>query len=193
MRYDNLTAAVVRVCKGRDRDEAERFMALRSHYGFDSFFCRPGLDGAHEKGGVEGEIGRFRRRHLTPVPNVASIAALNEFIAAADLLDDGRVITGRTSTVGAAFAAEQPVLQPLPAEAFDPVVVLSARVDSRARVSVRQSFYSVPARLTGRRVTVRLIGGDGRGPRTAPRSWPFMSGHPAATSRSSCWTTTSRC
>lgn len=40
--------------------------ALRSHYGFDSFFCRPGIDGAHEKGGVEGEIGRFRRRHLVP-------------------------------------------------------------------------------------------------------------------------------
>src|SRR6266545_1177588 len=42
--------------------------ALRSHYGFDSFFCRPGKDGAHEKGGVESEIGRFRRHHLVPVP-----------------------------------------------------------------------------------------------------------------------------
>ena len=82
------------------------------------------------------------------VPNVASAGA-NELIAAADLVDDGRVITGRTSTVGAAFTAEQPRLQALPAEAFDPAVVLSKRVDSRARVSVRQSFYSVPARLAG--------------------------------------------
>ena len=49
-------------------------------YGFDSFFCRPGIEGAHEKGGVEGEIGRFRRRHLVPVPKVASLAALNELI-----------------------------------------------------------------------------------------------------------------
>ena len=38
----------------------------------------PGKDGAHEKGGVEGEIGRFRRRHLVPVPNVASLAELND-------------------------------------------------------------------------------------------------------------------
>ena len=60
--------------------ESERFTALRSHYGFDSFFCRPGIDGAHEKGGVEGEIGRFRRRHLVPVPKVASLAELNELI-----------------------------------------------------------------------------------------------------------------
>lgn len=68
IRYDNLKPAVVRVLKGRDRTESERFTALRSHYGFDSFFCRPGIEGAHEKGGVEGEIGRFRRRHLVPVP-----------------------------------------------------------------------------------------------------------------------------
>jgi hypothetical protein len=47
------------------------------------------------KGGVEGEIGRFRRRHLVPVPSVPSLAALNQLIAAADILDDGRVITGR--------------------------------------------------------------------------------------------------
>ncbi|MGI9005114.1 MAG: IS21 family transposase, partial [Streptosporangiaceae bacterium] len=64
VRYDNLRAAVVRVLRGRDRSEAERFIALRSHYGFDSFFCVPGKAGAHEKGGVEGEIGRFRRSHL---------------------------------------------------------------------------------------------------------------------------------
>ena len=98
IRYDNLKPAVVRVLKGRDRTESERFTALRSHYGFDSFFCRPGIDGAHEKGGVEGEIGRFRRRHLVPVPTVASLAELNELIAAADLLDDDRVITGRPIT-----------------------------------------------------------------------------------------------
>ena len=106
IRYDNLKPAVIRVLKGRDRTESERFTALRSHYGFDSFFCRPGIDGAHEKGGVEGEIGRFRRRHLVPVPTVASLAELNELIAAADLLDDDRVITGRPITIGAAFALE---------------------------------------------------------------------------------------
>ena len=48
VRYDNLKPAVVRVLKGRDRTESERFTALRSQYGFDSFFCRPGLEGAHE-------------------------------------------------------------------------------------------------------------------------------------------------
>ncbi len=33
IRYDNLKPAVVRVLRGRDRTESERFIALRSHYG----------------------------------------------------------------------------------------------------------------------------------------------------------------
>ena len=156
IRYDNLKPAVIRVLKGRDRTESERFTALRSHYGFDSFFCRPGIEGAHEKGGVEGEIGRFRRRHLVPVPKVASLAELNEVIGSADLLDDDRVITGRPITIGAAFAIEATELMGLPAEAFDCARLLHARVDNRARVSVRQCFYSVPARYAGRRLPVRL-------------------------------------
>jgi transposase len=156
VRYDNLGPAVVRVLRGRDRAGSERFVALRSHYGFDSFFCIPGRQGAHEKGGVEGEIGRFRRRHLVPVPAVGSLAALNQLIAAADILDDGRVITGRPVTIAAAFAEEQLAMLPLPEEPFDPARLLQARVDARARVCVRQNYYSVPARYAGRRLPVRL-------------------------------------
>jgi hypothetical protein len=36
-RYDNLKPAVIKVLKGRNRTESDRFIALRSHYGFDSF------------------------------------------------------------------------------------------------------------------------------------------------------------
>ena len=105
---------------------------------------------------MEGEIGRFRRRHLVPVPSVASLHALNQLIAAGDVIDDGRVITGRPVTIAAAFAAEQPALLPLPAEPFDPARLLEARVDGRARICVRQNHYSVPARYAGRRLAVRL-------------------------------------
>lgn len=156
IRYDNLTPAVVRVLLGRERDENPRFIGLRSHYGFDSFFCQPGIGGAHEKGGVEGEVGRFRRRHLVPVPEFGSLAELNVFMAAADAGDDARKITGRIETVGAAAARELPELRGLPDDAFDATQTLSCRVDARARVCVRQSYYSVPARYAGRRVQVRL-------------------------------------
>jgi transposase len=69
IRLDNLTPAVIRVMLGRERLENQRFVGLRSHFGVDVFYCIPGVEGAHEKGGVEGEIGRFRRRYLTPVPS----------------------------------------------------------------------------------------------------------------------------
>jgi transposase len=156
IRYDNLKPAVLRVTLGRERFEHPRFIALRSHYGYDSFYCLPGRDGAHEKGGVEGEIGRFRRRHLTPVPHVASLAALNEALAAADARDDARRIGARAETVGAGAARELPLLRPLPAEEFDVAATLSCRVDAKARICVRQSYYSVPARHVGRRLEVRL-------------------------------------
>ena len=87
---------------------------------------------------------------------MASLAVLNELITAADLTDDTRVITGRSVRVGAAFAAEAPTLLALPAEPFDPARQLEARVDNRARILVRQCFYSVPARFAGRRLHVRL-------------------------------------
>jgi transposase len=156
IRYDNLKPAVARVLKGRNREENERFVALRSHYGFDSFFCIPGVDGAHEKGGVEGEIGRFRRRHLVPVPVALDLAGINEACRAADALDDARHIGARAATVGADFAAEAPHLLALPHEAFDAARLLEVRVDSKARVCVRQCHYSVPARLAGRRLVARL-------------------------------------
>ncbi|MFH1330928.1 MAG: IS21 family transposase [Actinomycetota bacterium] len=162
VRYDNLRAAVVRVLLGRERWENEKFVALRSHWGFDSFYCQAGPEGAHEKGGVEGEIGRFRRRWLVPVPRVGSLADLNRLAAAADIADDARVISGRPPvdgrrlTVGEHFASEQSYLQALADWPFDVAVGLECRVDHKARVCVRQAYYSVPARLTGRKVAVRF-------------------------------------
>jgi transposase len=70
IRYDNLRPAVNQVCFGRNRVESQRWVAFRSHYGFDAFYCIPGIGGAHEKGGVEHEGGRFRRNHLVPVPSL---------------------------------------------------------------------------------------------------------------------------
>lgn len=156
IRYDNVKAAVVKVLLGRERLENERFVALRSHYGFDSFFCLPGEKGAHEKGGVEGEVGRFRRRHLVPVPKVASLAELNQALANGDVTDDARHIARRVEPVGAAAAAEVGSMRALPTEAFDTTTILEAKVDTKARVALRQSFYSVPVRLARRRVRVRL-------------------------------------
>jgi transposase len=156
IRYDNLTPAVIRVLLGRERWENPRFVALRSHYGYDPFFCIPGIDGAHEKGGVEGEIGRFRRRHLTPVPEVASLAALNEAMADADATDDARRIASRTETVGSAFDREAEWLNPLPHNEFD----VSGRCPAGSTPR--------PGSVCGSRTT------------RCPRTWPVAGSRPAS-------------
>lgn len=156
IRYDNLKTAVEKVLKGRGRVESDRFVGLRSHYGFDSFFCMPGIEGAHEKGGVEGEIGRFRRRHLVPIPRVESMAELNAILLAGAMKDDERLIDRRFITVGEHFALEQPQLRPLPFQPFDYAKVEKFRVDRKSRLHVRGAWYSVPARYTGRRLEVRI-------------------------------------
>ena len=105
---------------------------------------------------MEGEVGRFRRRHLVPVPRVDSIAELNDLLAVAMATDDHRFIAQRRVTVGEHFALEADTLLALPAERFDPSVLTSARVDRKSRVSVRGTFYSVPASHVARRVDVRV-------------------------------------
>lgn len=156
IRYDNLKAAVSRVLFGRNRIESQRWVTFRSFYGFDAFYCRPGIEGAHEKGGVEGEGGRFRRNHLVPMPKVDSIARLNELLERYDRADDHRRIEHRANTVADDFALEAPLLTALPAEPFETGITLTPRVDRSARVTVRQTRYSVPAKLIGRRVRVLL-------------------------------------
>lgn len=156
IRYDNLRSAVSRVLFGRNRTESERWVLFRSHHEFDAFYCIPGKDGAHEKGGVEGEVGRFRRNHLVPVPEVDSLAELNTRLECADLADEARRIDGRVRTVGEDFVLDAAALGPLPSEVFEPGLWLSPRVDRYARVTVRQCHYSVPVGLIGRTVRVSL-------------------------------------
>jgi transposase len=156
IRYDNLKPAVSRVLFGRTRVESDRWVAFRSHYGFDAFYCRPGHEGSHEKGGVEGEGGRFRRNHCVPMPVVDSIEELNALFEAWDDADDARRIGNRTNSVGADWALERALLRPLPDEPFDTALTLTPRVDRYAQVMVRCNQYSVPARFIGHRLRVKL-------------------------------------
>ncbi|MET8170169.1 hypothetical protein ABZT34_39050 [Streptomyces sp. NPDC005329] len=130
VRYDNLRAAVAQVLGfSRHRVEAERWTAFRSHYGLKALYCQPGIRGAHEKGGVEGQIGWFRRNHLVPVPEVATLAELNTMIDRWDQEDDARLIRSRPRTIGEYFTAEQPLLAPLPQEPFETGRLFTLRVD----------------------------------------------------------------
>ncbi|GGV96774.1 hypothetical protein GCM10015535_66850 [Streptomyces gelaticus] len=142
--------------QSRGRVEADRWIAFRSHFGIESFYCRPGIEGAHEKGGVEGMIGYFRRNHFVPVPEVSSLAELNEMVEQWDQQDDARRIGARPKTVAEYYALEQPLLIPLPEEPFETGRLFTPRIDRYGQISVRTNRYSVPIRLIGKRVRVVL-------------------------------------
>lgn len=158
IRYDNLTSAVTKVVygAGRQRVENERWALFKSHFGFDAFYCEPGIAGAHEKGGIEGEVGRFRRNFLTPVPAVKTLTELNDKLRICDEEEDARRVSQRLRTIGQDFAVERPLLSPLSTETFDPGLVLTPRVDRSSLVTVRSMKYSVPARFINRKVRVSL-------------------------------------
>jgi transposase len=142
LRYDNLGSAVKKILRGHRREETARFVAFRSHWGFESSFCTPGE--GHEKGGVEGEVGFFRRNHLVPVPSARNLDELNAMLLASCREDEARTIDGRQLTVGEALVLECDHLLPMASEGFDLVEVSFARVDGLRRVRIRTNAYSAP-------------------------------------------------
>ncbi len=154
VRYDNLSAAVQRVLRGHRREETERFVAFRSHWQFEAEFCTPAE--AHEKGGVENEVGTFRRNHWVPIPQAEDLAALNAQVLAACRADESRMLAGRTQSIGAALLIERSHLLPLAAEDVDLTETSFPTVNHLGCVKVRTNAYSVPLAV-GTTVQVRLL------------------------------------
>jgi len=156
IRYDNLTSAVKKVLHGRKRLETEQFTLLKSHYLFETIFCMPGKEGAHEKGGVEGGVGRFRRNHLTPVLKVSSILELNTILLQACAKDDKRRIIGKAKPIEILWQEEIALLLPLAKKAFCCEEVLNVRVNNKGLVSIKSNLYSLPINLVGHMIEARL-------------------------------------
>jgi len=149
--YDNMKSVVKKILRGYQRVETDRIIAFRSHWGYLSEYCNPAS--GNEKGGVEGELGWFRRNWLVPVPEASDLAALNQQILAACLENRSRTIIGRSMTIGQADEQERAYLSPLAEEEF-PIheTLYPLIVDSKGRVRVKTNWYSSPL-WPGLRVT----------------------------------------
>jgi len=154
LRYDNLKSAVKKILRGHQREESERFIAFRSHWGFETEFCNPAR--GNEKGGVEGEVGYFRRNHLVPVPRVESLEELNQLLLDGCRADEQRRIAGQAQTVGEAMRIEREHLLPLPAEGFELGETSFPVVDGKGCVKARTNCYSTPLK-PGTRTQVKLL------------------------------------
>ena len=153
LRYDNLKSAVKKILRGFRREETARFIAFRSHWRFQSEFCTPAEP--HEKGGIEGEAGYFRRNHWVPIPKAQDLAELNAQLLAACREDERRLIVGHKQPVGALVIEERAHLLPLAGQGFELADISFPRVDGLGCVRVRTNLYSAPA-PPGKTVEVRL-------------------------------------
>jgi transposase len=142
LRYDNLKSAVRKILRGQRREETVRFIAFRSHWRFQASFCTPGE--GHEKGGVEGEGGYFRRNHLVPVPKTKDLEEINDILRAGCLNEERRIIAGRPQPVGEAMMIEREHLLACANEGFDLADISFPIVDPSSCVRVKTNAYSVP-------------------------------------------------
>lgn len=150
--YDNLKTAVFRILAGHNREEQGAFVALRSHYLFETRYCTPGQ--GHEKGGVESDVGFAQRNFMAPMPRVGSYAELNTALSAACLRDRGRRVRGGLETVAEKLTAEKPHMLELPQTDYLACRQHLARVNPYGLVPLDTNRYSVPGHV-GEVVRVR--------------------------------------
>lgn len=152
--YDNLTTAVQKVIKGRNRIEQESYQKFKAYHNFQSRFCTPGE--GHEKGGVEGLVGFARRNYMVPVPGAPNLEALNQQILEECLSYGTHKIDGRSETVNELFEAEKGTLLENPGSPFSNIQVYDGKADKYATVIVDKNRYSVPTRYAGLKMRVLL-------------------------------------
>src|SRR6202453_4523187 len=76
--WDNPRTVATLIKIGRDRQLNPRYAALASHYVFDPRFCMPAR--GNEKPDAESTVKAVQKRFATPVPEVAGLNELNEFL-----------------------------------------------------------------------------------------------------------------
>lgn len=145
--YDNLTTAVHKILRGRNRQEQDSFVRFRAYHSFEARFCNPAQ--GHEKGGVEGIVGYARRNYLVPVPKAESLEALNQELLTRCVEYGEHQIHGRTQPVNELFEQERPHLLRVPEPRFRNVESVSCKVDKYATVRVDHNRYSVPTEYVG--------------------------------------------
>lgn len=114
--FDNLTPAVRKVLRGRERTVQEEFANFVAFYGFTAQFCQPAC--GNEKGGVENNVKFVRSELFTPMPRDRDRSTLQEDADAFMDREERRTMRGRDRNIGELWALEQPNLLPLPATAF---------------------------------------------------------------------------
>jgi hypothetical protein len=150
-RTDHLSAAVRQLRKEEQEDWTLRYQALMAHYGMQPTWNNVGV--AHENGDVEQSHRRFKEA----VDQALRVRGSRDFATRAAyerFLHD--LIHKRNQTRTPRFSAEKAALRPLPITPLSPCKELRITVSRFSTISVGGNVYSVPSRLIGTSILVRL-------------------------------------
>ena len=150
-RTDHLTAAVRQLRKEDKEDWTVRYQALMRHYGMEPTWNNTGV--AHENGDVEQSHHRFKEA----VDQALRARGSREFSSRAAyerFLQD--LVCKRNQTRDARFTAEKERLRPLPAAPLVPCREVRVTVSRFSTIHLDSNVYSVPSRLIGTSVMIRV-------------------------------------
>jgi len=150
---DNMTAATHDLRKGKGRALTKRFSEVCEHLGFEKV-RRINVRKAHENGAVEVRHGRTKKqlRQALILRGSADFGSLEEY----ERFVEETLDRAHNRHIEARLEEERPHLRALPKR---PVPIYSSekpKVACWSTVRIRNRIYSVPARLIGYRVEVRL-------------------------------------
>lgn len=150
-RTDHLSAAVRPLDADGRAQATARYQALMAHYGLEPTTTTAGE--AHESGDVEQAHYRFKQA----VDQALRVRGSRDFrtrAAYAHFLQD--LVRRRNLTRQRRFAAERQALRPLPATPLAPCREVRVSVSRFSTIQVLRNTYSLPARLIGLSVLVRV-------------------------------------
>ena len=150
-RSDSLSAAFRNLARPDADDLTRRFEALVAHFGMQPTRNNRGV--AHENGAIESRHGHFKKR--------IAQALLLRGTSGFDDLDAYRAFTAdlvgqHTRRHAAMIDAERTVLRPLPDAPAMTWEEMTVRVTSASGFMCRHVFYTVPSRLVGHRLHLRI-------------------------------------
>src|SRR5687767_981437 len=152
--YDNLRAAVRKILVGSERELSPRFAALASHYLFEPCFARPAT--GHDKGGVEARGRTMRLQEFVPIPEGVHLDEISDRLIRRLDARISQKRSGSESTIGDLFAAEKPLMLPLPPHAFRSSAISTVAVSRRALVKIDTAHYSVWSRWANLEITAHI-------------------------------------
>lgn len=153
MVYDNMRVAVKEFVGANEKTPTEALNRLSAHYVFSFRFCN--ARAGREKGHVERSVEYVRRKAFSLSCHYASMAEAQAHLDAVCRQMDAEVSFGNASEKQLKISADLGAMRPWPGDmgCFE---AMEYAVDKWSTVCVKGNRYSVPDRLVGCKVTVKL-------------------------------------